>query len=103
LLIELLELARQNPGLSPGAMVERFRGRPEGQPLAELLTIPVLGEAAAAEELGGSLRRIVDQARHERLESLVSKASTGTLSSDEMAELRGLRAGRQQPAAPGGR
>jgi DNA primase len=103
LLIELLELARQNPNLSPGAIVERFRGRPEGQPLAELLTITVLGEAAAAEELGGSLRRIVDQARQERLESLVSKASTGTLSSDEMAELRGLRAGRQQPAAPGGR
>ena len=71
--------------------------------MAELLTIQVLGEAAAADELAGSLLRIVDQSRQERLANLVSKASAGTLSSDEMAELRGLRADRQQPAPPGGR
>lgn len=98
LLIELLELTRAAPGLTPGAIVERFRGRPEGQPLTELLTAPVLGMEAAAEELAGSLRRIVEQARRERFASLVSKASAGALSSDEMAELRGLHADRQQPA-----
>jgi DNA primase len=101
LLLELLELARKNPGLSPGAIVERFRGRPEGPPLVELLTAPVLAEPAAAEELAGSLRRIVEQARQERLASLVSKASAGPLSNEEMAELRGLRADRPQPAPPG--
>ena len=33
LLIELLELARRHPDLTPGAVVERFRDRPEGRTL----------------------------------------------------------------------
>ncbi|MCC7259137.1 MAG: DNA primase [Gammaproteobacteria bacterium] len=91
LLAELLELTRSTPGLTPGALVERFRERPEGPHLAELLAGQVLvGEAGAARELADSLQRIVAQARDERLAELVSKAASASLSTEEKDEFRRL-------------
>jgi DNA primase len=91
LLVELLELVRRNPALTPGAIVERFRDRSEGRHLADLLAEDMLVSAeAAAQELSGSLQRIMAQSREERLATLVSKASSGTLSAAEKDELRQL-------------
>ena len=91
LLIELLELTRDHPSLTPGALVERFRDRPEGRHLAELLALPVLvSEAAAPRETADSLRRIMSLDREERLAELVSKAETGGLSPEEKEEFRQL-------------
>lgn len=91
LLIELLELTRDHPGLTPGAVVERFRERPEGPHLAELLAAPVLvAEAGAARELADSLQRIISANREERLAELVSKADAGGLSGEEKDEFRRL-------------
>jgi DNA primase len=91
LLLELLELARNNPGLTPGALVERFRERPEGRHLGDLLAQDMLitGEAAP-QELAGSLQRIVIQSREERLAELVSKAQSAGLSAAEKDEFRHL-------------
>ena len=91
LLVELLELTRQVPGLTPGALVERFRDRPEGPHLGELLTGQLLvSEAAAARELADSLQRIVAQGRDERLAELVAKAAADGLTAAEKEEFRQL-------------
>lgn len=91
LLLELLELVRQNPALTPSALVERFRDRPEGGPLGDLLAEDMLiSPAAAAQELAGSLQRILVQSREERLAALVSKASSGGLTPAEKDEFRQL-------------
>ncbi len=91
LLVELLDLCRLHPGLSPGAVVERFRDRPEGRHLAELLVTPVLvSETAAVRELSDSLRRIMAFDREERLAELVSKAESGALTAEERAAFRQL-------------
>jgi DNA primase len=93
LLVELLELVGQHPGLTPGALVERFRDRPEGRHLAELLVADVLvTTAAAARELADSLQRIAAQGRDERLSQLLSKAESGGLTADEKDEFRRLQA-----------
>ncbi len=91
LLVELLDLTRTHPGLSPGALVERFRERPEGRHLAELLADPVLvSEAAAPQVLADNLRRIIALDREERLAKLVSKAESGGLTPEEKEEFRRL-------------
>jgi DNA primase len=91
LLVELLDLARNNPGLTPGALVERFRDRPEGPHLLELLAAPMLvREDAAPRELSDSLARILTISRDERMAELVSKAGKAGLSPDEKEEFRQL-------------
>jgi DNA primase len=91
LLIELMELTRQNPGLTPGALVERFRERPEGPHLAELLAAPlIVSEAAAPREFSDSLQRILSVDRDERMAELVSKAESDGLTAEEKEEFRRL-------------
>jgi DNA primase len=91
LLVELLELTRASPGLTPGALAERFRDRSEGPHLAELLAAPTLvSEAAAPRELADSLQRILALDREERLAALVSKAASGGLTAEEKEEFRQL-------------
>jgi len=91
LLLELLDLSRNHPGLGPGAVAERFRERPERKHLAELLAAPVLvSEAAAARELNDCLCRIMALDREERLAALVSKAESGVLTVEERAAFRQL-------------
>ena len=98
LLAELVEVTRQTPGLSPAALVERFRDRAEGPHLAELLAGQVLvAEDAAARELNDSLQRIVAAGREERLAQLVSKAGSGGLTPAEKDEFRRLQSQRGGP------
>ena len=91
LLMEILELTKAHPGMTPGALVERFRDRPEGPHLSELLVAPLLiSEASAPRELADSLKRIVALGRDERMAELVSKAEHGGLTQDEKDEFRRL-------------
>lgn len=91
LLIELMELTRKSPGLTPGGLVERFRDRPEGPHLAELLAAQVLvSEAAAPREFSDSLQRIITLNRDERISELLSKAESGGLTPEEKEEFRQL-------------
>ncbi len=91
LLMELLELTRQHRELTPAAVVERFRDRPEGPHLAELLAGQMLvSEAAAAQELADSLQRIVVLGREERMAELLTRAGAGGLTPAEKEEFRQL-------------
>ncbi|MCC7488929.1 MAG: DNA primase [Gammaproteobacteria bacterium] len=91
LLAELLQLTRAQPGLNPGALLERFRDRAEGPHLAALLAAPnPVGEAGARAELADSLQRILALEREERLASLASKAAAAGLTAEEKEEFRQL-------------
>ncbi|MFO1356452.1 MAG: DNA primase [Gammaproteobacteria bacterium] len=91
LLAELLQIVRGQPELNTGALLERFRDRPEGQHLSALLAMPnPVGEAGAQAEIAGSLGRILALDREERLATLVARAATGSMTPEEKAEFRQL-------------
>lgn len=89
LLIRILEIARDNPQINTGGLLERFREDPNGRHLGELAKEPVLDDAEAAPRvLVDSLGRIVANHRKERLSLLLGRRSE--LNEDEEAELRTL-------------
>ncbi len=91
LLAELLQLIRMHPELNTGAILERFRDRPEAPHLSALLAVPgPVGETGARTELSDSLQRILRFDREERLAILVSKAASASLTPEEKAEFRQL-------------
>ena len=91
LLMELLELTRMQPGLTPGAIIERYRERPEGPHLEDLLkSDSALPAAAAARELADSLQRMVATGRSDRMAALLAKAQAGALSTAEKEEFQRL-------------
>jgi len=98
LLARLLELARQRPHLSTGALLEHCRDWEEWPHLGRLaswrLATPEEGLAA---ELRGALQRLAQRQRDQRIDALRLKPRAD-LSADERAELRGLlSAGGQAP------
>ena len=89
LLIRILEIARDNPQINTGGLLERFREDPNGRHLGELAKEPALDDAQAAPRvLMDSLGRIVANHRKERLSLLLGRRSE--LNEDEEAELRTL-------------
>ena len=89
LLIRILEIARDNPQINTGGLLERFREDPNGRHLGELAKEPVLDDAEAAPRvLVDSLGRIVANHRKERLSLLLGRRSE--LNEDEEAELKTL-------------
>jgi DNA primase len=92
LLAEILRMLRAQPDLSCAGLLERFRERPEGPHLQQLLTEELLLEAEpAAREFADCLARIMARGRDQRLAELVEKAAAGPLSEAEREELRGIR------------
>src|SRR5690606_31899309 len=67
LLKQLLEIAQENPHLTPAAVVARFRGDPLGRHLGQLLAeTPLDDEAAAPTVLEEAVHRIVEKDRERR-------------------------------------
>jgi DNA primase len=104
LLVELLSQLREDPVANTGALLERWRSRPEYGPLARLAVGECLvpDEAAAAAEIRSALERLVVEHTLARLQALEDKARTEPLSSEEKAELQGLlrvKAASARPAA----
>jgi DNA primase len=92
LLVELLAQLREDPVANTGALLERWRSRPEYTPLAKLAVGECLvpDEAAAAAEIRSALERLVAEHALARLEVLEEKARTEPLTAEEKAELQGL-------------
>ncbi len=85
LLRQLVELAVEDPGITPARLLERFRDDPEGRHLGRLLdTAPLDAEEDAAGVLRDMLRRIANEHLKKRLEALLSRP---TLSPGERAEV----------------
>jgi DNA primase len=105
LLVELLARLREDPARSTGALLERWRDRPEYGPLAKLAAGECLvpDAAAAADEIRSALTRLVEDHALSRLRALEDKARCEPLSPAEKLELKGLlkaRAGLARPPVP---
>jgi DNA primase len=92
LLVELLAQLREDPPPNTGALLERWRSRPEHGPLARLAATECLvssAEAAAA-EVRSAIERLIEEDAVARLEELQQKARDAPLSSEEKSELQAL-------------
>ncbi|HVN42560.1 MAG TPA: DNA primase [Steroidobacteraceae bacterium] len=93
LLVQLLtELREDRPG-STGALLERWRDRPDHGSLAKLAAVECLATdaAAAGAELASAVRRLIhEESPTRRLDQLLDKARSGALSSEEKLELQRL-------------
>jgi DNA primase len=93
LLIELIDSLRANPCPTTGALLERWRDKPEYDSLAKLAKLECLVPDAkgAARELGDALRRLTEEDQPKRrTDELLSKASRMPLTEEESQELQGL-------------
>jgi DNA primase len=106
LLRELLTDLRANPAATTAQVLERWRDRPDGAPLARLAAAEALvaEEAAAERELERALERLTDQAQRQRLDRLLEKDRAGGLSGEEKLEIQRLtkELARSPPAAAAG-
>lgn len=91
LLLSLLELLRSYPGLSTGAVLERFRGTPHAGALAKLLSWehPALNQGLSA-EFQGLMRRLRILACEQETERLFAKDRLSGLDEQEKARLKRL-------------
>jgi DNA primase len=88
LFIELLELLQAHPHLHSGAILERWRGTPEGQQLAELAKWePILPEASLEQEFRGIVQWLDTEVAKLRRDELTAKWQHTGLTPAEKAEL----------------
>jgi DNA primase len=91
LLIELLNDLQENPCTKTAALLERWRGRPDFDPLNRLAAeeFPV-DAAGAARELAGAIQLLFPERLERRLDELVRKQAQGDLTEAEKVELKGF-------------
>jgi len=92
LLVELLEICRENPNMGTAALIERWRDRPEYPHLLNLAANELLiSDDTAGTVLGDTLSQIAHREGPERrTEALLAKARAEGLEPAEKEELREL-------------
>jgi DNA primase len=93
LLVELLNELQARPCNSYGALLERWRGRPDEKHLSKLhmeAQLLNLTESQARAELSDALERLLSQRLESRVDELIQKNQAGIISAGELAELKGL-------------
>jgi DNA primase len=91
LLVELLTELQRNPCQNTGALLERWRGRPNVEHLAKLAALECIPDAAgAAKDLVAAIARLVEDDALRRSRQLLSKRESQGLTDAEKAELQGL-------------
>ena len=88
LLVELIALARERPGIGTGAILEHFAEREEGAALHKLATQTFPGDASAWQtEFLDALQQLDRQTRLQRIEELQVKGQLNALEKSELREL----------------
>lgn len=92
LIVALIQELQHQPCTSTGALLERWRGRPDVEHLAKLAALKsyVPDAAAAVPELLGAIEQLNEEAVQKRREELLSKHGREGLSATERTELQGL-------------
>jgi len=91
LLIELLNDLQENPCANTAGLLERWRGRPDFDPLFKLASSEYPVDAAgAARELNDALAQLFPERGDQRLDELLRKQAREGLSNSERAELQGF-------------
>jgi DNA primase len=104
LLARLLTELREDPPATTGALLERWRDRPEQGSLARLASMACLATdvSVAAAELSSAVRRLIleESPAARRLDELLAKAGSDALSTEEKQELQGLLRAKAQSGRP---
>lgn len=91
LLLQIVDIAKQHPHITPSGLLERFRATPEEASLRKLaeseIIIPDTGIEA---EFVGAMSRVLEQENEKRIERLLEKADHTKLTILERDELRSL-------------
>ncbi len=92
LLLELIHSLKERPCATTGALLERWRDRPDVEHLSKLAALECLvpDAAGAAKELHGALRHLAEEGAFVRREHLLSKHAQEGLSEAEKVELQTL-------------
>jgi DNA primase len=91
LFLEILNLAKQNPALTTGALLEHWRDRPEGAMLSKLAqTDHMVPDAGMESEFQGAILRLKKLANEQAIERLLSQAAQNGLSQEEKQRLHEL-------------
>jgi DNA primase len=91
LLMELLNDLQENPCSSTAALLERWRGRPDFEPLFKLAETEYPVDAAgAARELNDALAQLFPERLHQRYKELMDKRGREGLTDAERTELQGF-------------
>ncbi|HUK00935.1 MAG TPA: DNA primase [Steroidobacteraceae bacterium] len=98
----LLEELQRDPATTTGQVLERWRDRPEGNHLARLASMETLvpDAMAAARELNEAFDRLAQEAGRRRLDRLLEKDRSGSLSTDEKLEIQRLMLSLGRPRPP---
>jgi len=93
LLIQLYEMIIQTPASSPSVLLERWRNSPDEPVLTKLMQWDIPGTTKADEKLiliNDAFNNLVQKHRESRMEELLNKSKTMTLSIEEKNELSQL-------------
>lgn len=91
LLIELLNDLQENPCANTAALLERWRGRPDFDPLFRLASSEYPVDAGGAvRELNEALHKLFPERTGQRLDELLRKRTREGLTEAERAELQGF-------------
>ncbi len=91
LLIELLSDLKENPCANTAALLERWRGRPDFEPLFRLAQAEYPVDAAGAvRELNDALLQLFPERESQRLDELLRKQAREGLTDAEKTELQGF-------------
>ena len=91
LLVKLVELISQNPGLNTGRLLEHWRDKPEGGLIAKLAQLDhMTPENGIEQEFVGAIKRLKVIANEQAIEALLARAAQQGLSQNEKEELRQL-------------
>ena len=96
ILRSLVQELTEHPCQNTGALLERWRDRPEAERLARLAAAESLirDDAAALRELQTAIDRMVDEGRRRRLDALLERERQNGLDAAEKQELQRLVSGR---------
>ncbi len=103
LLVELLEVARSNPHINCGTILERWRDQPEGKHLSKLASTTINTPVDGLEtEFQGALRLLDRQRIEQEHEQLRRKSETSPLSQEEKLRFTQLLAEKHALTQPAG-
>ena len=90
-LIELLNDLQENPCANTAALLERWRGRPDFDPLFRLAEAEYpVDSAGAARELNDALAQLFPERDDQRMDELLRKQAREGLTDSEKIELQGF-------------
>lgn len=91
LLLQLVELIKQNPGLNTGSLLELLRDKPEASVVAKLAQLEhMIPEKGIKNEFLGAIERMRVLGNKQIIEQMLAKASQTGLSPEEKEKLREL-------------